>query len=115
MPRHGLYLSEEEDSDIIEYLSKYKNVSSHLRNLLKEKVQNEEKINIKKEIENSKKEILNEMSLKIINLERLIENNFYKINLNQKTVQTSEVKQNKTTSSFLDDNVEFMEDANIKI
>lgn len=114
MPRHGLYLNEEEDADIIEYLAKHKNVSLHLRNLLKEKVQQEKELDLLKEFEDSKKEIINEMSLKISNLERLIENSFYKMNINQKTIKTSENKQNNKMS-FFDGDIEPTEDSNIKI
>lgn len=109
MPRYGMFLNESEDADLIEIL-KDRNVSLFLKNMFREYLQLKKEKQLCEQIEKSEKEILFRLDRSMMNLERMIENNFLKLELPKNNSRQTEVVNEISVGEF-----ENYEDCNIEV
>lgn len=95
MPRYGLFLNEEDDEEIIDFL-KGKNVSAKIRNALKGYLQFKKQSDILNELTDIEKRMTDEINKCYVNLERQIEN--LKLNMQLQNVNKSTTEQKKPST-----------------
>lgn len=91
MPRYGMFLNESEDADLIKILEN-RNVSLFLKTMFREYLYLKQQKELSEKIESLEKIILFKINRTEINLERMIENKFLKL---EKTQTTKQIETNK--------------------